>query len=136
MIKENGMTLIEVLVAAIIMFTVFALASQVYSVLLLRNSKSKNVAELYEMQDVLNELIVEEVQKGKTKGVFTLRNNNVTWIAKVIDSKPEVGSYNELTSTLTNGANYLFLYEIEVKFDRININNYKFVRLVWKDKKE
>ena len=136
MIKEKGMTLIEVLVAAIILFTVFALASQVYSTLLLNNSKSKHVAELYDKQDVINESIADEIAGGKTKGVMHLNNNKVAWTAKVIDSKPEIGSYNELTSSFTNGSKYLFLYEIDVKFERWNVNNYKFVRVVWKDKKE
>lgn len=136
MIKEKGMTLIEVLVAAIILFTVFALASQVYSTLLLRNSKSKHMTELYNKQDVLNQLITDELTNGKVKGIINLNDNVASWTAKVIDSKPEVGSYNELTSSFTDGSSYLFLYEVEVKFERWNVNNYKFVRVVWKDKKE
>ena len=136
MIKEKGMTLIEVLVAAIILFTVFALASQVYSTLLLRNAKSKHMTELYNKQDVLNQLITDELTNGKVKGIINLNDNVASWTAKVIDSKPEVGSYNELTSSFTDGSSYLFLYEVEVKFERWNVNNYKFVRVVWKDKKE
>lgn len=136
MIKEKGMTLIEVLVAAIILFTVFALASQVYGTLLLRNSKSKQITELYSHQDVLNQLIVDEIIGGKSKGTIKFPNEKISWTAKVIDSKPEIGSYNEFTSTFSDGSNYLFLYEIVVNFERWNINDYKFVRVVWKDKKE
>ena len=94
------------------------------------------MTELYNKQDVLNQLITDELTNGKVKGIINLNDNVASWTAKVIDSKPEVGSYNELTSSFTDGSSYLFLYEVEVKFERWNVNNYKFVRVVWKDKKE
>lgn len=130
------MTLIEVLVAAVILFTVFALASQAYSLLLHRIGKTSSLMGVFEYQDIINATISNSLHDGTVKGSFKIKNEVVSWNATVLSSGYNVGDYNELANTFDKGNHEIILYSVKVSFARAKFQNYQFERFVWLGKEE
>ncbi|MBH0057969.1 type II secretion system protein [Pseudoalteromonas sp. SWXJZ94C] len=131
--KHNkGMTLIEVLIASIILFIAVSAISFVMRSSLLHEKRLMNNVE----RGLLAEYIRDEVSyqyqyQNVSAGTYDIKNSTYTWVLSVLNSQPAIrfiSSESENTTTTTDDN--IVLYEVTVTKDDKKILSFKDV--YWK----
>ncbi|TMO69996.1 PilW family protein [Pseudoalteromonas aurantia] len=119
--NNSGFTLVEVLVAAIILFSALAMASEIYSSSSLFSNKARNTSQFYHESNVAITAIKSDVRyefKQKTmqssyEGVVLIGGTSFIWHANIIS---KVTRYPNLASTDIPKPRFGY-YQIDVESD-------------------
>lgn len=136
--NSKGFTLIEVMVASMVLFSVVAAASLGIKTAFEASSKVTSSAYMAEsLQDVVQN-VKTELFKGKVNGNGTLdKILSFSFNAEQIDSgKNIVSGSNFMSGEISHGKFFLTLYSVDLllKADmqgRINKRKYSYKELVW-----
>lgn len=135
--KSSGFTLVEVLVAAIILFSALAMTSEIYSSSSLFSNKARNTSQFYHESNVAITAIKSDVRyefKQKAmqpsyEGVVLIGGKNFIWHASLIT---KVTRYPNLATTETPKPRFGY-YKIDVKTteSRIRHKEFTFEAFLW-----
>ncbi|MEL0647372.1 type II secretion system protein [Pseudoalteromonas agarivorans] len=133
-LKHNkGMTLIEVLIASIILFIAVSAISFVMRSSLLHEKRLINNVE----RGLLAEYIRDEVSyqyqyQNISTGTYDIKNSTYTWVLSVLDSKPAIRFISsETDDTPSSSQDDIVLYEVVVTQGDKKILSFKDV--YWKN---
>ncbi|XOV79221.1 MAG: type II secretion system protein J [Aestuariibacter sp.] len=113
--KSRGFTLLEVLVAGVILFAVVATTSMIFNNAILSKTKASQSLSLYGYLPVIVEHVTEQIKMGVMQGKAVFDVLQYDWSAKKIATKKIVehgSSINESTSSRS-----AFLFEVTLKLN-------------------
>lgn len=116
LLKYNrGMTLIEVLIASIILFIAISAMSYVARSASLHEMRLSRNIDRALLGEFIKDYVAYQYQySGSEVGSYSINNSEFTWQVSVLDEKPPLRNIsNEISDNKNTGT--LILYEIQVK---------------------
>lgn len=138
--KVKGFTLIEVLVASVILFATITVISLLYRGALISSEKANSHIQISNVIPIAIKQIKLLIQKQTVRGVNTLAGKNtywgvsVEWNATAIAHKPAPPLYDFDTNSEKIQPNKYYLWQVEARFSvdkLIKVQHYKEVS--WDD---
>lgn len=132
--KIKGFTLIEVLVASVILFSAITVISLLYRGALISSQKANNHIQLSNVTPIAIKQIKLIIQKKTSQGVDALAGQNtfwgvgVEWQAILVSYKPAPPLYDFDTNNEQAQPNKYYLWEVEAKFsigNLVKVHTYK-----------
>lgn len=96
--KSNGFTLLEVLIAAFILFIVLSGATLVYSSSIKSRMSAESALVIHGVSPLLQEHVNIQVRNGTFSGEDQFWGVNYVWIAKITQQKSLVGNSEQNVS--------------------------------------
>ncbi len=135
----NGFTLVEVLVAAVILFSSLTLAAVAYNHALDFVQRSMAVIHISKALPAIRQQVAEQLQNGITAQETRFSDELLyTWQAELENASMNVtGAYDEYTGDLEYGSFYLQLYRVVLTVQqqdpyRVHTSRYDYQELVWR----
>lgn len=134
---QRGLTLIEVLIAAIILFAVVASVSQVYQVAVTASIRASRTVESAALVPLLADTITFQVRQAETlsalSGKGIIDNFVFSWSASVINRSPPAPRFEFQTDNYVVGEERFYLWKVELQVSRDSFQrDYQFTVLSWK----
>lgn len=130
--QQKGMTLIEVLIASLILFMAIGLTSSVYQQSFLFQGK---VLEQIEQQRFLKEAerqILFQLEQGIMNGSVSLGGREAVWRASVSESKRTYHHFNLETQSPVYGKGNVSLLDISYQFVNSNEQEqHSYQEVIW-----
>lgn len=126
--KQMGMTLIEVLIAAIILFMAIGLVSSAFQQSIMLQQKVVTQQEKMRLLQWIKPLIEFQLSVGQLKGEESWGGMEASWSAELLEKKRFADSISE-NSDYISGRGYVMLYEVSLSF--AEQESYKFNHTVW-----
>lgn len=111
--KQAGMTLIEVLIAALILFMAIGLVSSAFQQALMLQRKVVDQKDTVQVTQWIRPVIEFELENGRTRGVEEYLGTTLSWEASLIEKKQFVDSFGESESYVA-GRGFVSLYQVSV----------------------
>ncbi len=129
--KQKGMTLIEVLIASMILFMALGLSASVFKQSSLLQEKVLSQVIQQRTQSAAMPRIKFAIEDGRREGAFNLLEHSLRW--RVIESKSSkfVNSYNYEHGELSYGKGQVSLVTIEMKYDKWPNWSVTYNEVVW-----
>ncbi|NHH89255.1 hypothetical protein IMPJCBKJ_01839 [Pseudoalteromonas sp. MB47] len=118
LLKYNrGMTLIEVLIASVILFIAISAMSYVTRSTSLHEMRLSRHIDRALLGEFVKDYVAYQYQYNDSEtGSYTINNSEFTWQVTVLDEKPPLRSIsNEISDSDNQNTGNLILYEIQVK---------------------
>lgn len=129
--KQSGLTLIEVLIASMILF----MALSIVAVTLQQNMNTQRQAQKYmdALADYpsLNAQIAFKLKAGETEGEIEHKENKYFWRSDVLDSAVQIMDFNPETGNQVTARGKMQLVEITIQVSESF--DYSYRQMVWKD---
>ena len=137
---EAGFTLVETLVAAVILFTCLAAASLSYNTAAGLAGRLDATVEIATEAASIRDSVTESLFAGRTEGVARYAENiEYAWLAEEKRSSRTVtGGFDELTGEIQYGRFHVTLYSVELvvtleRYGRRHNARYEYHELVWRE---
>ncbi|WNO61662.1 prepilin-type N-terminal cleavage/methylation domain-containing protein [Rheinheimera sp. MMS21-TC3] len=127
--KHYGLTLIEVLIASIILFMTLGLVAVVFQQNFATQLQSVKYINSLADYNTIQANIRYELEQKKVKGDITTVNNKYSWKAEVISAAPEIRGFSPETGAKETGAGFLVLYNITISSE--SAITYDFRQTIW-----
>lgn len=124
--KQSGMTLIEVLIAAIILFMAIGLVTSAFQQSILLQRKVMTQREKVELIHIVKPFVQFEISQGKLIGNLDYLSRSVDWQAKQEAKSSFVDAFSESGDDYVVGRGYVTLYDVVVKQDEKVIFMFKY----------
>lgn len=131
--KQKGMTLVEVLIAGIILFISISTISLVARTKLLNEQRLAKAIEYAYLAEYSIDAIKYHLEYTNTrKGEFSIGKGNYLWHASIADSKAPMRTLNSSEPTNASPTDILKLYKVTIT----SANNkdkaiYEYFDLIW-----
>ncbi|MDP5143110.1 PulJ/GspJ family protein [Rheinheimera baltica] len=112
--KHAGLTLIEVLIAGLLLAMALGVASVVFQQNDLQQRQAERILLRASQLDSVVNRIRYELQQGAVQGEWTLSDMPYAWQAKVIRSAAVAGAYDAESGGLTETNQQKSLYQVDV----------------------
>lgn len=112
--KHAGLTLIEVLIASLILTMALGVASVVFQQNDIQQRQAERLLLRATQLDSVVNRIRYELQQGAVQGEWQLSDIPYQWQAKVIVSNAVAGAYDTESGALSESAQYKTRYQIDV----------------------
>lgn len=122
------MTLIEVLIAAIILFMAIGLVSSAFQQSLLLQRKVMGQLDKVELIEISKPMIKFDLNQGKSRGNLDILSEKIEWQAEVIERKPFAASLNEENESIS-GFGYMTLFNVVLKQGDEELLSFKYT--IW-----
>lgn len=129
--KEKGLTLIEVLIASMILFMAIGLAASVFQQNLLLQRKVLDKLEQTQLQQVITRRIQFQLEQGNFSGREESRNIMVDWKAEVEKSSSFIENYNSDTDYSYDGRGIVTIYLITLNSSDLPSWELKYKESLW-----
>lgn len=120
------MTLIEVLIASIILFMAIGLVTSAFQQSLLLQQKVMVQRDKIELTQMVKPMIQFELNQGKVVGNFDVLSKKIEWQAEIIAKDSFVDAFSEDGDDYVSGRGYVILYSIIVKQEDTAIVTFKY----------
>jgi len=124
------MTLIEVLIASIILFMVLGLVGVVYQQNYDTQRRTQQYLKEARAVQSLMAAIRFALQQGEVAGKLKMIGMSYQWKATLIEAKPEINSISPETGLPENGIGKLNLFNIVVTNDETK-HDFEFKQAIW-----
>ncbi|WP_110456323.1 PulJ/GspJ family protein [Shewanella algidipiscicola] len=124
------MTLIEVLIASIILFMALGLVGVVYQQNFDTQRRTQQYLKEARVMQSLMAAIRFALQQGESEGKLNMVGMPYSWKAKLIEAKPEINSVSPETGLPESGSGKLHLFSIEVTNENTQ-HDFEFKQAVW-----
>ncbi|MBZ9610285.1 PulJ/GspJ family protein [Rheinheimera maricola] len=131
MTKQSGLTLIEVLIASLILFMVLGVAASFFQQQVLVQRQSQRYVQLAAQQNNILNRIQFSFREGVNEGEIIVGNSKYNWKATAVVKRSQYGGAGEGFST--QSSRIVTLYNIEVQGETASAN-YQFRLVRWNDK--
>lgn len=115
--KHNGLTLIEVLIASIILFMTLGLVAVVFQQNFATQMQSVKYINSLADYNSVQANIRFELEQGKVKGNISTVNNQYSWQAEVLNKAPELLGYSPETGAAETANGVLVLFNVTITSD-------------------
>ncbi|QUI62398.1 prepilin-type N-terminal cleavage/methylation domain-containing protein [Pseudoalteromonas sp. A22] len=131
----KGFTLIEVLIASIILFSTIALSTQVFQGAIISSEKAADHIKISAIKMLSLDFISSEIRKGERKGSFSNMGVMVSWEANVIKkgAPPAVFNFDENQMQYFEDKFEVLEISATFQFGRL-VDTMKFKELYWHEK--
>lgn len=126
--KQMGMTLIEVLIAAIILFMAIGLVSSAFQQSIMLQQKVVTQQEKMRLLQWIKPIIEFQLSVGQLKGAESWGGMKASWSAELLEKKRFVDSISDDSGYIA-GRGYVVLYEVSLSL--AEQEPYKFNYTVW-----
>lgn len=116
-LKQKGLTLIEVLIASVILFMAIGLAASVFQQNLLLQRKVLDKLEQAQFQQIMTRRIFFQLDQGTFSGQEESQGIKASWLAKNEKSSSFVENYNSDTDLSYSGRGKVTVYLITLTSD-------------------
>lgn len=116
-LKQKGLTLIEVLIASVILFMAIGLAASVFQQNLLLQRKVLDKLEQAQFQQIMTRRIFFQLDQGNFSGQEESQDITVNWQTKNEKSSSFVENYNSDTDLSYSGRGKVTVYLITLTSD-------------------
>lgn len=138
--NTKGFTLVEVLVASVILFSAIAVVSMIFRGAFIGSEKADNHINLSAVMPAVLASIKDEIQlQGNTSdtklnGQAQAWDVSYHWQASLLKVKPAQPEFDIDTRSMTNPPDRFKLWQVSLELERNGIiKNYKFNELSWTD---
>ena len=135
---QSGFTLIEVLAAALILFTALTVGAVSYNASLDFVRRSQSIARISNVVSNIKDQIKTKLDTGQVEGAYRLTKDIAyTWQARLEKSSPNVLQYdNEFADGIRYGNFQLNLFQVELTITltgqgKEHISSYNYLELTW-----
>lgn len=130
--KHSGLTLIEVLIASMILFMALGLVAAVFQ----QNMQTQLQAEKYlqATQDyvTIQSQIRFQLKQGEHQGEIMTPAGSYSWTAELVEQRMEMAALDTEGGSRMTGQGSLRLYQVKVESS--NKVNFEFKQAVWSDR--
>lgn len=133
--KQHGLTLIEVLVASVILFMALGVAAVIFQHHSLAQLQASRYLTLAELNPSVMATVEFELNQGQTEGEFQLGQHEFSWRTSSSHTKHIIGSFDEGSGGFSTNAGQVALHDVEVKHESSDYH-YQFQVLVWLDSQD
>ena len=126
--KQMGMTLIEVLIAAIILFMAIGLVSSAFQQSIMLQQRVSKQQERMNLAQWIKPIIEFELGQGKIRGSEFFFEKKVSWEAKKEDKKQFVDSFSDDEGYVA-GRGYVSIYLVDVHYNDTQLLQFK--KTIW-----
>lgn len=135
--RQRGFTLVEILIAATILFIVVGLVAEVYRAANLSGSKASRASEVALVTPLLMDTIRARLQEAKSdepqqqQGV--LLGFRFQWQARVIEKGGSAPRFSPENETPASGPDRFYLWQVDLTLDAGNYQrSFQFTELSWR----
>lgn len=111
---QRGLTLLETLIAALLLFTALSLVTLAYRNATITSLKAEAVIARSQSVPNIVEIIREQLERGVQKGAGELNGQRYNWQAKVLQRRNVVGGYDVSAQQPRQESTVLNLLEIQL----------------------
>ncbi|EGR2190285.1 PilW family protein [Vibrio parahaemolyticus] len=129
--KQKGMTLIESLVAAVILFMVIGLAATVFQHSALLQTRVLKQIEKQEIVDFTMRNVRFALEQGQVQGQFQFYGAVVQWSAKAVEELPYITHFDSDEGVNKKGEGKVVQYQILASVDSIKNWELSYEEVVW-----
>lgn len=136
--NNSGFTLIEVMVAAVILFSVIATVSMVYRGAFLSSEKANNHINIAAVVPSVLAMIKLEIQSKKNEHKSLLTGNDSTWQVKyqwqaqLLEQKSPPSKYDDFTKEMATAAIKYQLWQVQLTIEHKGFTKkHQFKELSW-----
>ncbi|MFW1036645.1 PilW family protein [Vibrio parahaemolyticus] len=129
--KQKGMTLIESLVAAVILFMVIGLAATVFQHSALLQTRVLKQIEKQEIVDFTMRNVRFALEQGQVQGQFQFYGAVVQWSAKAVEELPYITHFDSDEGVNKKGAGKVVQYQVLASVDSIKNWELSYEEVVW-----
>lgn len=126
------MTLIEVLIASLILFMAIGLSASVFRQSALLQNKVLSLVDQSDIKKRLVPKIMFELEQDKTSGEVLEEALTFSWIAKLEKANSYVASYNPEGSSVIGTAGKIKVYQVTVKSSHWKNWSFEYEELLWR----
>lgn len=127
--KQHGLTLIEVLIASIILFMTLGLVAVVFQQNFATQIQAGKYITSLADYNSLQAQIRFELEQGHVKGSITTANTNYSWEAKKLKQAPELLGFSPETGNAETAIGVLTLFNVIVSNE--SALTYEFRQTIW-----
>ena len=125
------MTVIEVLVASLILFMAIGLSASVFRQSSLLQLKLNNQLNVDELRSLVQPLVRFELEQGHTEGAFVLKGKTINWVAEAESNAEFVSGYNPDAPTPLQTYGRVWVYRIDIRYPEKLKPEFSFRELIW-----
>ncbi|MFH4472533.1 type II secretion system protein [Vibrio parahaemolyticus] len=129
--KQKGMTLIESLVAAVILFMVIGLAATVFQHSAMLQTRVLKQIEKQEIVDFTMRNVRFALEQGQVQGQFQFYGAVVQWSAKAVEELPYITHFDSDEGVNKKGEGKVVQYQILASVDSIKNWELSYEEVVW-----
>jgi len=136
--RTHGFTLIEVMVASVILFSVIATVSMIYRGAFISSEKANNHINITSVLPSVLAIIRDDIRNKENAKATLLTNKanvwqvNYQWQANVVEQKFPPKKFDPFTSELTNSPKKYKLWQVQLSLESNGLSkSYSFNEISW-----
>ena len=131
--QSHGFTLIEVLIAATLLFLAISIGSVAFEQTLQTRGKLNDRVMIYQLAPLIKSDIKQQIRESNSRsGNLTLHGQEVSWRASLVEEKPTFKSLGGGEGGIQLGDVRLLLLDIEIEFTLTN-QSIEYRELIWRE---
>jgi len=128
----KGMTLIEVLIASVLLFIAIAAGALVTRTMYLHQERTENSIERHYVIDTIKDEIDFSLRFNNTfSGELSLNSASLAWQASAIEKKPYADSVNTAAGGINSDRGFLTLYDVTVTHSNNSVVWFNYQTIIW-----